>query len=153
MVRHMAKLEFLGLSVNKYHRQIIDSIGRCFKEYYMTCLQELESMAATRFYNNVSILDILIGSYKELSGYARNEELVNALDEQDYGNMGLVYFPRLAKRFHVEVEAQRLQKAAAKVLSNIFALNDPSHLVNETIICYLKTTDFKILCENVLTPV
>lgn len=81
-------------------------------------------MKKERFYGNVSVFTILMESEQVISGYARNEELITALDKQDYGSKFRMYFSWLKERFYDEVKKQRVIKIAAINLSNIFKFND-----------------------------
>lgn len=146
LMRHMARLECLGSScIHEGHRQIIENED-CYRGYYRTCLQELKNMKVTKFHNNVSVFSILMDSEKMLFAYARNENLVRALEKNNYDNTFPIYFPLLKKRFYAEVKKHRLRKNAATILSNVFMFNDPSHLVNQKILHYLTDEDLKILC-------
>lgn len=107
-------------------------------------------MKAAKFYHTVSIFDILIARGDVLSGYARNEELVKALEENEFDNNFPMYFSWLKKRFDYEVQRQKLWNAAAKILSHLFALNYPSHPVTQNILRYLTDEDI-VLCSNVLS--
>lgn len=56
-------------------------------------------MKQTKFYNNESVLNVLEGSDKVLAGYARNEELVKALEKNDFDNKFPIFFHWLQRRF------------------------------------------------------
>lgn len=140
LIREIAKLH---LNINECDRQILDN-GDC-KEYYEKCLLELREMKLSRFYNSLSIFDILTESERVISGYAKNEELIAALDGADYDERFPLYFGCLKKKFDIEVEKQRSRQSAAISLSNIFKFNDPSHIVNQKILGYLRHQDLKSL--------
>lgn len=152
LMRHMAKLEFLNSGINDDQRRMIESKD-CYREYYWACISELESMKATKFYNNVSLFHVLMAKGKVLSGFARNEELAGALEkmerEEYCNNRFPVYFPRLKERFCAEVEKQRTRWAAAYSLSNVFGVNDPSHPVTQGILGCLTDKNLAFLCTNV----
>lgn len=76
---------------------------------------------------------------------ARNEELVEALEKENYERKFPIYFTLLQKKFYDEVERQRLRKRAANVLSNIFEFNDAFHPVNKKILSFLGDQDLEYL--------
>lgn len=146
LVRHMARIErCLHWSMAKEDRQVIENNEHC-QDYYKKCLQELETMEKTKFYNNVSIFNLLKGNGNVISAYARNDQLVKAFDNQEGCSERFpVYFVSLKKRFYAEVQKQRKRNAAAKVLGNILTLNDPIHPVIQMILDYLRDDDLKFL--------
>lgn len=76
----MAKMEYLNVSMNECDRNIIERNGY-YKEYYTICMLKLQSMELAKFYDDVSVFDILVGSDSLVSQYARNENLVTALEK------------------------------------------------------------------------
>lgn len=148
LMRHMAKLEYLNLSVKESLRQIIQSKD-CYKGYYQACLQELDNMKATKVYDNVSILNILMDSNNLISRYARNTMLVKALEDVDYNAKFPIYFAWLKKRFYAKVDRQSSQNTAALIVSKIFSFNSPVHLVNRNIVRYFNDSDLKFFGSNV----
>lgn len=146
LVRHVVKMQHLNLNISEEDRQLIKNAD-CYKLLYQQCLKEFERMKETKFYNNVSIFTILMGSDKVISGFARNEELVQALEAEGYVNMFPVYFPLLKKRFDAEVKMQKVRKLAAMSLSDIYKLNDPFHAVTQKILSYTRHEDLNKLLE------
>lgn len=145
LVEHMAQMQYSQSDlINNGDRQIIEN-KKCYREYFQECMQELEKMKNTKFYNNVCILNILIGSKKVISAYARNHELLEALEEKNYAEMFPVYYARLQKRFYIEVDKQKSLSNAANILSNIFKFIDPSNQVVQQILIYFKDEDLKLL--------
>lgn len=102
-------------------------------------------MAETKFYNDVSILDILTGTKRAISAYARNEELVQALQMNDYDKKFPEYFSWLKKKFYDEVNRERFRKTAAKILTNVFCFNGSFHPVIQKIVDYLQYKDLVFL--------
>lgn len=143
LMQHVAKMRYMNLHINEYDRQTIEN-ENCYREYYQRCLHELEDMKETKFYNDVSILDIILKNRQVISRYARNEELVNAFEENDFSNKFPIYFAWLKRKFGAEVEKQRLRNMAAKYLANVFNFNDPSHQVNQKIINFLSDEDLNL---------
>lgn len=144
LVRQVAKLDFLNLSLTQYHGGLIDQ-EQCYKRYYRTCLRELKYMKATMIHDEVSVLNILTGNTKTLSKYAMNKELLKALKRKAYNFRFPIYFASLKKRFYAAVEKRQLWKHAEIILGNLFRLNDPLHLVNQNILFYLTDADLKII--------
>lgn len=144
LVRHVARLQCLNLNVCQTVLKAVET-SNFYNGFYQQCLLELEQAEGTKFYNNVSIFNILMSSDKVISGYARNQELVQALQERDYDHVFPIYFSWLKKRFYAAVEEQRLQKFAAISLSNIFGLGDPFHPVIQKILSFMSAEDFKYL--------
>lgn len=147
LIQYMAKLQYLNMGIHEDDLRIIESEDN-LKNYYETCLQELESMNAAKFYGDVSVLSILIESEKTISRYARNDELVNALVDmlQEKGNDWIrIYFGFLKNRFYAKVMNHKIRSKAAEVLSNLLKLNGPFHLVIQKILRYLPTEDLVIL--------
>lgn len=143
LMRYMAELEHLNSSIPEVHRQIIENED-FYKEYYQICLRELEKSKAAKFYNNVSIFYILTARGKTLSGYARNEELEVALENTGFNqNLFPRYFNCLKIRFSPQVEKQKSRLVAAKIISDLFVLNHPSHPVTQNILRYLTDNDLK----------
>lgn len=125
LIRHMAKMSSLNLNINENDRGIIDNHD-VYRTYYRQCLQELQDLKVTGFYNNVSIYDVFMESKRVVSRYARNEELATALGVKYYDECFPIYFRSLKDKFDVRVEMQMLRKTAAKTLGNLFKFNDPS---------------------------
>lgn len=147
LVRHMAKLEHLNLGINEEDRRTIDN-DAVYKEHYQVCLREFGTMKRDKFYGNVSIFSILMDSERVISGFARNEELVRALEENDYRKQYPIYFACLVKRFYAQVKKQRFRRAAAIILQEIFMLSDLSHPVIGNVLLYLKDHDLDGLCSE-----
>lgn len=146
LMRHVARLEHSNGIIDDELRGIIED-EESYKRYYQACSRELESMKVAKFYDDVSVFSILMGSRKELARYAKNEELVKALEEKSDNDFP-IYFASLKKRFYDEVEKQRLRRTAATVLSDLFVLNHPSHPVIRNIMCYLADEDLVVLPSN-----
>lgn len=144
LMQHMARMRYLNLEINDRDRQTIEN-DDCYREYYQMCLKELENMEETKFYRNVSIFSIFVGSLKVISGYARNEELVRAFGKEEYANKFPIYYARLRKRFSAEVERQKSRNLAAENLSSIFKFNDLSHPVNRTVLNFFDDEDVTFL--------
>lgn len=123
---------------------IIDN-KNCYKKHYQQCFEELQFMKTTKVYNNVSIFNIVMGSEKKISGYARNEELIEALEKGNYEVQLPIYFPSLKKRFYPKVDKHRMRLPATKIASDVFNFNDPIHQVNQKILDYLSDDDLKFL--------
>lgn len=116
----------MNLDICEKDRQIIEN-GDGSKIFYQQCLQELELMKNTKFYNNASVFVVLMG-------------ISNNFDE-----MLPIYFSWLKKRFYAAVEEQNLRKSAAISLSNIFSFNDPYHSVIQKILSDMGNNDSKFL--------
>lgn len=145
LMQHVARmLEYPNSSIDVDDLQVIANNGR-YREYYQTCVQEFKRMKETKLYNNVTIFNIFINSGKAISAYAKNEELVKALEEEDYDSMFPMYFAWLKERFHKEVKKQRLRKGEAKILSDIFMFNDPFNPIIWNILSYLSDEHLKFL--------
>lgn len=144
LMEHMAKRRYQNLHINEDDRHTIETKD-CYRDHYKACLQELESMENTKFYNNVSVLNVLLESQKVISGYTRNAELVEALEEIGYANLFPIYFDSLQERLDIEVAKCGRRSKAAKILSDIFMFNDFTHPVTQKILNYLRCTDFKFL--------
>lgn len=141
LIRHVTKIEQLNAKICERDREMIESKD-CYKAFHEKCLQEFECMRKTKFYNDVSVFNALMGSSKVISRYARNEELVEAFKENYYNKKFPIYFHLLKKRFYAEVEKQKLRKVAAANLSNLLNLNDPFHPITQKILDY--TGEIKI---------
>lgn len=152
LVRRMAELEFLNISIiPEDQRQILDNHD-CYTKCYRACLQEFKDMEMTKLYDNVSVINILMDNETVLARYAKNNELTKVLAEEDYNDKFPIYFARLKGRFCAAVRAERLLKAASEILCQLFVLNDPSHLVIHNILRFLDVGDLTILCPNSVTP-
>lgn len=144
LIQHMAKMQALNSSMDDGDRQIIEGKPN-FEQYYRTCLQELELMKRTKFYNNVSVFSISTESDKVVSGFARNEQLVKAFDEAVYSHQFPVYFDSIRDKIYSKARTNRMQQSVANILSDLFKFNDPSHIINRKIINYLSGSDVKFL--------
>lgn len=144
LVRHVARIHSFRLNVCEKDQQIIEKEA-CYKTYYEQCLQEFERMKETKFYNDMSVFTVFMGSDKVVSGYSRNEELLQALEKMDYAGMFPIYFSWLKKRFYAAVEKQKLLKYLATSLANLFKLSDPFHPVIHKILSYKGNGDLKCL--------
>lgn len=109
IIEHMAKMHHLELQVDEYDLQTIENED-CLKDYYQRCLQEIESMKKTSFYQNLSI-DVLFKCEKVISAYTRNKKVVKALEKKEYERKFPIYFTSLKKRFHAIAKKQRLRDA------------------------------------------
>lgn len=101
-------------------------------------------MKATKFYTNLSI-SILLKKRKVISAYARNDKMMIAFAEKDYGSKPPIYFSSLKMRIDVEVKKQKLRDSTARILKNIFKFNDPFHLGNQRILGFLSDIHLKCL--------
>lgn len=148
LIQKMVEMEFLNSSIHNDGRKLIEN-NRAYKRYYdeyrEICSQDFQQLKDTKFYGNVSVYRIYMASKKEVCGFARNEELVRAMDMQNYENKCPIYF---AKKFHVEVKNERFRNAAASILGSLFKFSDSSHLVNQKILSYLRGEDLTILNIN-----
>lgn len=146
LLQYMARRQYSNLNLNEKDREIIEKdpiFKKYYQKYYQMCLQELEKMKKTRFYNDVTIYNVLVDSGKVVSGYARNEELVAAFEKAFFGMEFPMYFTSVKRRLYSIAERHKLQKPAAKILSDLFQLNDYAHPVTQTILSYLKNADLK----------
>lgn len=147
LMRHMAILQVRNITISEDDRRTISEYD-CYKEYYRMCLQECEKMMAKKFYNNVTVFNFAMGNEKVISRYARNDDLMEALKYKNAYREFPIYAGFLWKKYHrfcIEVEKQSLRKSVAKVLSNLFELNEPTHPVNQKILDYLQNEDLHIL--------
>lgn len=140
LMQHTAKMRYLNLEIDEYDRQTIENTD-CYGKYYHKYSQELEDMKEIKFYNNVSIFDIFTESKKTMPGYARNEELVKAFEEEVRDK----WYSRYFAKFRAEVKKQKYRKTAAETLSSVFKLDDHSHPVIQEILCFLSECDLKFL--------
>lgn len=122
--------------MNEGDRQLIQSVDYC-REHYEMCVRELHEMENAKFYNNVSVFDMVMATPKAVSGFARNEELIEALEGGVYETHFPLYFPGLKRKFDAEVDRQKFRSAAAKALNDVFEFNDPFHIVNQMILGYM----------------
>lgn len=143
LIQHVAKMPYLNLKVSEYALQTILN-SECYGKHYQRCVEEIDSMRGTRFYNDLP-LSALLRSNRVISGYARNEDLVKALEGNDYCSKFPIYFSSLKRRFYVEVERQRLRAPAIKILSCIFNFSDPFHPVNQKVFSFLRDEDLQFL--------
>lgn len=144
IIQQVAKMVYLDLPINECDRQIIetDCLNTDHSYYYKMCMRELEGMKETKFYNNMSVFDILMGSDKVVADYARNNELVEALEKGDFSECFPIYFASLNKKFQFKVEQQKFRKKAATTLSNLLNLND---VVNQKILSYMGDENLRFL--------
>lgn len=109
LMRQVAKMEYMNLSIDEADRQIVENT-EIYKGYYELCVRELEMMKEIQICGDVSVFNILMDSDESICAYVENEELVEALGERDYDHEFPIYFPWLKKRFCVEVEKRKSQK-------------------------------------------
>lgn len=102
-------------------------------------------MKKTIFYNNLSVYNILTESDSLILAYARNDELVKALEKIDGEKRFPMYFDSLNARLRDAVCMQKLRAAAAKVVEELFEFNDPFHVISENIVSYLNAKDLRRL--------
>lgn len=109
VIENMAEMELLNSNITDYDRQLIET-NHAYKKYYYEsrdkCLREFQNMKDTTFFNNISVYRVFMGNKKEIGKYASNEELVKALELQDYESMFPIYFTQLKKRIDGEVKNQ-----------------------------------------------
>lgn len=85
LMRHAAKMVYMNLGINEDDRRTIENHD-LYRGYYEFCTEELEKMKEAKFYNDVSVVSVLMETDRIISRYARNEELVRALEGRDYDN-------------------------------------------------------------------
>lgn len=144
LIQQIAKMDYLHLNIRKDDRALIET-NDSLNAYFCTCSQELVKMNDTKFYNSVSILNILSENIKIISGYAKNEELLKALEKEDCENKFPIYSASLRKRFYAEVKKQRLRGLATEVLNDLLDLGDPFRVISQKILSYLADKDLKFL--------
>lgn len=144
LMEYMAKRQYQNLYINEDDRHTIKTEG-CYRNYFKMCLQELERMGNTKFYNNFSVVNVLLKSQKVISGYARNAGLVKAFEECVDRSLFRIYFDSLKERLDTELARYKRRSDAAKVLSDVLMFNDFVHPVNQKIISYLKDEALKFL--------
>lgn len=144
LTQHMAKMQQLNSDITQENRQLLDG-DEFYTGYYNACLKELTQMRQATFYNNVSAFNVLLGSKKVISGYARNEELVKSFEGASFDTQFPIYSSSMKKRFHVGVERQRRRKPAARILSDLLAFHDPLHPVIQKILSCIKDEDLQVL--------
>lgn len=142
LVSQVALMRFQNIAVNEGNRKMIKNDPE-YKHDYERCTRELKNMAEDKFYYNLSVFDILTGPKNVLSGYARNEELVKALEESN--DKFPIYSRALQRKFFNEVNRQRLRRTSAEILTNVFCLYDPFHPVIRKILYHLEDEDLLIL--------
>lgn len=147
LMRHIAQLECLNLSIDEGDKQIIQSSDD-YSKYYETCLQEFEATKGARFYDDVTVFSILMGDEKMVSGFARNEELVKAFEETVCDDQFPIYSALLKKRFSAPVKKGKLRNNAAIILSDLFIFNDSRRPVNECILGFFSDKDLEYLCSH-----
>lgn len=148
LIRQMAKLEYMNLEIHDEDRLLLIELSDGPRKYYKQCVEELDQMNLTKFYHNVSISSIFAKRRKIIAGYARNQDLVKALEEKDYESQFPIYFGWLKKNFNAEVLKQRLRTEAAKNLSYLFKFNDSLHPVNRKIISFVNDEELRFLLET-----
>lgn len=146
LIEHMARMSFLNLKISEYDRGTIESKAY-FKRYHQSCLREIESMKPIKFHNRVSVLNIFLRNDKLISRYVRNEDLVKTFDQKDYDKKFPIYFVWLREEFYAEVDMQRKRNSAAKILGDVFSLNDASHLIIQKILSFLGDGSLKFFVD------
>lgn len=145
LISYMAKMVYLSSSINEEDREMIEK-NVFYRKYYKKCLFELESMKKVKFYNDVSIFDIFTESEKVIAGYARNYELVNAFEREDYEKKFPIYFNAVMKKFGPEVQKQKSRNNATELLCELFKYHIPlDYLVVRKILDYLNDEDLMFL--------
>lgn len=102
LMRHVVRMEHMDLRLTEDDQRRVKKY-RLYHGYYQFCKEELERMKGTKIWKDVSVFNILMDSKEAISGYARNEELMKALEGKDYDNEFPVYFTLLKKKFYAEV--------------------------------------------------
>lgn len=148
VIRHMVKLKYVNSTDVEYCALQEIEGNEYYKYHYEACLKEFEGMKEAKFYNDLTVFNVLTENDKIISGYAKNEELVEALEKNDYEKQFHYCFAWLKKRFDVQVRNHWLRTTAAKILSNLFGFNDSSHLVTQNILRHLSDDDLEVLCSN-----
>lgn len=148
LMQYIAKMKYLNLKVDEHDLRTIES-KECYRKRYQVYLQEMEAevelLSETKFYHDLPISILLTSDEKVISGYARNDELVDALFDEVYDSKFSILFATLKRRFFVEVEKQSIRKAAFRILNDIFQLNDPFYPVIEKILSFFSDKDLKCL--------
>lgn len=107
LMQHVAIMESSNVIVNAHDLLTIENTD-CYRDYYRICLQEFQHMKRAKFYENVSVFNVLMDSDERVVRYAKCEELVKALEARDYEAMFPIYFASLKRRFYDQVKKHRL---------------------------------------------
>lgn len=132
LVKHLVKMQYQKRSIEEEDIKMLENNDR-FEDYY----QELQDMKEAKFYNNITLFNVLMDSDKVISGYARNHELVKALERNQYQKKFPIYFASLRKRFYIEVNRQKSRNIMAKKLAKLFKINDATNPVIQRIVSYI----------------
>lgn len=144
LIRQIVKMKYMNLNIYEEDLQKMEQ-NDCRRKYYHMCVHEMEQMKNTRFYNNVSLFSIFMKSKNRVAGYARNQKLVDALEENEYEKKFPIYFDSLKQTFITEVLRQRIRISVAKTLSGLFQFANPFHPVNQKILDCIQDEDLKFL--------
>jgi ankyrin repeat protein len=142
ILEYMAKLELRGSRVDDCNFRIVRSLPR-YKDYYRTCKAELLASRERICYGNVSFFNLLTGSPKKMSDYARNHDLVESFLNSSYYKRFPIYCTHLSFRVNEAVERQKLMYNAAKFLSGTLLFISPYDVIMDNILSYLSEADMR----------
>lgn len=147
LTEEIARMQCRNLHIGDDERQVIES-KPYYSRYFNKWLAKFKPMERAKFYKNVSVFSALLQSDKIISGYARNEELVAALEEKVFNKYPTNAFGYMKQIFYAHVEKQRFRKSAAEFLNNLFRFNDPLHPIIQRTLDHLTVGNLMHLHEH-----
>lgn len=115
--------------------------------YFVECAEELNRMQALVFHENVSYLDILACSYRQLLSYVRNAELVSAFKSCSYSVKMPIFGDLLRQRFHEAVIEVKMMIVAREILKELLPV-PMCDLVIEKILGGLNVRELKKIVQD-----
>lgn len=147
VLEHLAKMDTLNLSL---HQNILNTIKNktSFNNYFAKCKKELSEAKNSKIHDfSVTYFDLLRNDKKKLMNYAKNESLVQYLENSDYKKFK-IFGPYMQKNMAKAVKRCKMHNSAAKSLRECLPMNPPD-LVIDKIINLFDKLDLKKLSQDV----
>lgn len=149
ILRHLAKMELLNLTICNSLRATIQE-KKDFSDYFTKCKEELMAAKNTKIHPDcmVTFFNLLVDDKSKLVNYTRNESLMKSLKNSSLKKRFPIYRHSIKEKLAKAVKRRCLTDKAADWLKHQFpAGSNPSHLIIDKILSYLKKGDLQNLYE------
>ncbi|KAJ8679512.1 hypothetical protein QAD02_015299 [Eretmocerus hayati] len=143
IVEHIALIEKKGVHVDPRNQSLMKSKEGVWK-YYEMCESELVKMQDSVIDGHITFYRILVD--KDIRGYARNQKVINAFENQNIESDFPVYGHRIAQRVALARKKAKLLNDATKGLSSVLYFDvSAHHMIYENILKYVSDEDLLTL--------
>lgn len=154
IIDHLAKLKTLNISI---HPVILDAISdeTKYKDYFNQCEEELLRAKNIKIRNCwITFYNLLLDGRKKLKNYAGNEDLVEALENNDYEKEFPIYGAAMEENVKKGIKRRKLFDRSTILLSDYLPIFNPTHLIiRDMLDCVLSKKNLSKFCETIETVI